>query len=140
MISDELKNAILARYRRIPAVTALGLEIKTLDDGYAEARAAHDKKFDGVFDCFHGGMLMTVADTVACLPVMTKTGVDATLTTTDMNIRFLAPCHTPVTAKARVIKAGRTMIPVAVDLYDDDGKHVAVAQVNYMNLPRIPAR
>jgi len=51
-----------------------------------------------------------------------------------MNIRFLAPCLTDVTAKARVIKFGRTLCPVAVDLFDAKGQQVAVAQVNYMLL------
>jgi len=51
-----------------------------------------------------------------------------------MNIRFLAPCLTDVTVKAEVIKSGRTMCPVSVDLDDTEGKHVAVTQANYMLL------
>ena len=49
----------------------------------------------------------------------------------DMNIRFLAPCLTAVTARARVIKLGRTLCPVAVDLFDANDRQVAVAQVSY---------
>ncbi|MGB5746146.1 MAG: PaaI family thioesterase [Desulfobacterales bacterium] len=51
-----------------------------------------------------------------------------------MNIRFLAPCLSDVTARARVIKFGRTMCPATVDLFDDQDNLVAVAQVNYMIL------
>lgn len=36
----------------------------------------------------------TIADSIACFAVLTKTSVDQVLTTTDMNIRFLAPCLT----------------------------------------------
>jgi acyl-coenzyme A thioesterase PaaI-like protein len=57
-----------------------------------------------------------------------------------MNIRFLAPCLTDVRVTARVIKRGRLLCPVAVDLVDADGKAVAVAQVTYMLLDRMPAR
>ena len=81
---------------------------------------------------------MTVADSTACFAIFTKTGPDIRLTTTDMNIRFLAPCLTDVTAKARVIKFGRTLCPVAVDLFDSEKKHVAVAQVNYILLDQLP--
>jgi uncharacterized protein (TIGR00369 family) len=88
--------------------------------------------------CAGGGLLMTIADSIACFAVMTLTGPDEPMTTTDMNIRFLAACRTDVTADARVIKLGRTLCPVAVDLFDADGVHVAVAQVTYMRLP--PAR
>ncbi|HMT10230.1 MAG TPA: PaaI family thioesterase, partial [Ignavibacteria bacterium] len=62
------------------------------------------------------------------------TGAEAAITTTDMNIRFLAACRTDVRAVARVIKHGRTLAPVAVELFDMNGTMVAVAQVNYMIL------
>jgi acyl-coenzyme A thioesterase PaaI-like protein len=56
-----------------------------------------------------------------------------------MNIRFLAPCLSDVTAKAKVIKAGRTLVPVSIDLFDSVQKLVAVAQVNYILLDRLPS-
>ena len=77
---------------------------------------------------------MTLADSVAAFAILTMTGNGERITTTDMNIRFLAPCLSDVTAKARVIKLGRTMCPVSVDLYDAEGTHVAIAQVNYIRL------
>jgi uncharacterized protein (TIGR00369 family) len=77
---------------------------------------------------------MTIADSAACFAIFTKTGPEVRLTTTDMNIRFLAPCFSDVTAKAKVIKLGRTLVPVSVDLYDSTDKHIAVAQVNYILL------
>jgi uncharacterized protein (TIGR00369 family) len=94
----------------------------------------YDRKFDGVFESFHGGLLMTVADSAACFAVMTMTGPDEPMTTTDMNIRFLAPCRSDLTAEARVIKLGRTLCPLAIDLFDAAGVRVAVAQVNYIRL------
>jgi len=83
---------------------------------------------------------MTIADSMACFAILTQTGVEQLMTTTDMNIRFLAPCLGDVVAKARVIKLGRTMCPVAVDLFEVTGKHVAVAQVNYILLDKMPTR
>jgi len=79
-------------------------------------------------------LLMTIADSTACFAILTRTGPDTRLTTTDMNIRFLAPCLTDVTAQATVIKFGRTLCPVAVDIFDQAGQQVAVAQVTYMLL------
>jgi uncharacterized protein (TIGR00369 family) len=83
---------------------------------------------------------MTIADSAACFAILTLTGADQMLTTTDMNIRFLAPCLTDVRARARVIKRGRTLCPVAVDLFDANGTLVAIAQVNYMLLNGMPSR
>ena len=134
MIPQALEKSIRERIQRIPIVDTLKLEIISFADGYCEIKVPRKLRYDGVFESFHGGLLMTVADSSAAFAIFTKTGPDARLTTTDMNIRFLAPCLTDVTAKAKVIKAGRTLCPVAVDLFDQNNVQVAVAQVNYILL------
>jgi uncharacterized protein (TIGR00369 family) len=140
MIAPEKESAILERIRKIPIYSTLRMEAAAFDHGACEVSVPRQLIYDGVFESFHGGILMTIADSVACFAVLTGTPDGQALTTTDMNIRFLAPCLSDVRAKARVIKFGRLMCPVAVDLYDAAGKLVAVAQVNYMLLDRIPGR
>ncbi len=105
-----------------------------MDKGICEALVKRDKKYDGIYESFHGGLLMTVADSISAFAVLTLAGADAAITTTDMNIRFLAPCRSDVRAEAKVIKYGKTLSPVAVDLFDSDNVKVAIAQVNYMIL------
>lgn len=139
-LPPELDAAIRARAERIPVVGALGIRLDRLGKGVCQATARHDLKFDGIFESFHGGLLMTVADTIACIAIMTEIGVVDTMATTDMNIRFLAPCLSDVTAIARTIKIGRMLCPVAVELFDAAEKPVALAQIAYMRLEKIPAR
>ena len=138
-LSPELKNDILTVISKIPIVETLEMEIVSLADGHCETKVQRKPGYDGVAKSFHGGLLMTIADSAACFAIFTKTGPFVRLTTTDMNIRFLAPCFTDVTVKANVIKLGRTLCPVAVDLYDADGKRVAVAQVSYFLIDSPPA-
>lgn len=128
------ESAILERVRRIPIFDTLQMRIDRLEDGFCRATVPYDRRYDGVFESFHGGLLMTIADSIACFAVMTKTGPDEPMTTTDMSIRFLAPCRSDVTGEARIIKLGRTLCPLAVDLFDAAGVPVAVAQVCYMRL------
>jgi len=135
-MDPELESALVERINRIPIVATLGLEIMRFGDGFCESRTPRSLKYDGVFESFHGGLLMTIADSTACFAILTRTGAETRLTTTDMNIRFLAPCLTDVTARAHVIKFGRTLCPVTVDLFGADGHRVAVAQVTYMLLNR----
>jgi len=137
-LSPELKKDILTEINKIPIVDTLKIKITFLADGYCETKVPRKLSYDGVFKSFHGGLLMTIADSTACIAIFTKTGPFVKLTTTDMNIRFLAPCLSDVTVKARVIKVGRTLCPVAVDLYDETNKHVAVAQVNYILIDSLP--
>ena len=140
MIDAARAAAILARITRIPIFSTLQMDSVVFDDGRCDMTVPRQAKYDGVFESFHGGLLMTVADSAACFAVLTRTPIDQVMTTTDMNIRFLAPCLTDVHVKARVIKFGRLMCPVAVDLLDTSGKLVAVAQVNYMLLDKMPSR
>lgn len=137
-LSAEFKNDILTECNKIPIVDTLGMEVVSLADGHCEIKVQRKPSYDGVAKSFHGGLLMTIADSAACFAIFTKTGPYIKLTTTDMNIRFLAPCLTDVTVRATVIKLGRTLCPVSVDLYDATGKHVAVAQVNYFLIDSLP--
>ena len=96
--------------------------------------APRRREYDGIFETFHGGLLITIADSTAALAVLTLTGPRAKITTTDMSIRFLMPTLTDVVVEARVIKFGRTLVPLQVDLRNMDGNLVAIAQVTYMRL------
>jgi uncharacterized protein (TIGR00369 family) len=138
-LSPELKTDILTEIHKIPIVDTLKIQIISLSDGYCETKVQRKSSYDGVFKSFHGGLLMTIADSTACFAIFTKTGPYVKLTTTDMNIRFLAPCLSDVTARATIIKLGRTLCPVAVDLYDAADNHVAVAQVNYFLIESLSA-
>ncbi len=137
-ISEERKRAILERITRIPVVETMRMRFDELAEGYCRAMVPRDRNFDGIYNSYHGGLLMTVADSIACFAIMTLTGPDQHLTTTDMSIRFLAACRSDVTAVARVIKLGRTLVPVEVDLYDENEVRVAVAQVAYFRLDKAP--
>jgi len=139
-MEPDQEAALLERIENIPITRTLNMAFLEWGEGTCRARVPYDRRYDGVFESFHGGILMTVADSVACYAILTLTGPEQALTTTDMNIRFLAPCLTDLVVEARVVKLGRTMCPVAVDLFDAAGKQVALAQVNYMRLNAMPAR
>jgi|SRR4030095_7940323 len=136
MSEQNIRRDVLERIKKIPIVNTLGFEFIEMGNGVCKAVVKYDKKYDGIFESFHGGLLMTVADSISAFAVLTLAGADAVVTTTDMNIRFLAPCRSDVTAIAKVIKLGKTLAPVAIDLFDDKGTKVAVAQVNYMIIKR----
>lgn len=129
-----IRKDVLNRISKIPIVDTLGFDFIEMDNGICEAIVKHNKKYDGIYESFHGGLLMTVADSIAAFAVLTLAGADESITTTDMNIRFLAACRSDVRAVAKVIKHGKTLAPVAVDLFDMNNIHIAVAQVNYMIL------
>jgi uncharacterized protein (TIGR00369 family) len=139
-LTPEAYSALTQRLLSIPIFESLGMRVQALEKGRAVFAMPYLPRLNGVFESFHGGMLMTLADSAACVAVLTLAGADAAITTTDMNIRFLAACLTDATADARVIKFGSTLCPVAISLRDMNGTEVAVAQVTYIRLHKPPKR
>jgi uncharacterized protein (TIGR00369 family) len=140
-IDAALEQSIRQTIQTIPIMGTLEISVVGFAPGMCAIRMPYKKSLDGFFECFHGGLVSAVADTVACFAVMTATGPEQMMSTTDLNVRFLAPCVQDLLAVARTIKVGKTLCPVAVDLYEaDSGKHVAVAQVTYMRLPSLTKR
>jgi acyl-CoA thioesterase len=130
-------KALEQRLGKIPIFRTLGFRLEAVSKGSATLIAPYDPSYDGIFQSFHGGLLMTLADTAACVAVLMSAGANAEITTTDMNIRFLAPCRSNCTAEATVIKFGKTLCPVSVTLRDMNGAQVALAQVTYMRLGEV---
>ena len=126
--------AIEQRARKVPIFDTLGFRDMELGEGMCRIRISRDPRYDGIFESLHGGILMTLADSAAAFALLTLVDPDERITTTDMNIRFFAPARSDVVAQAEVLKLGRTLVPMSVDLTDLEGNRVALAQVTYMRL------
>lgn len=135
--SMKFEEALQSRIAQVPIFKTLRMRVSETCEGMAILAAPYRRTYDGAYNCFHGGLLMTVADSAAWVAVLTLAGADAWIATTDMNIRFLAPCRSNVTAEAKVIKLGKTLCPVSVEIREAQGVTVAVAQVTYMRLRKL---
>lgn len=133
-LAPELEAEIRERMHTIPIFKSLGFSQARLGVGCFECAVARNREYDGIFDSFHGGLLMTAADSAAAIVSLTLWGTQSRLTTTDMSIRFLAPVRSDVRLLAQAVKKGRTLIPVSVNIWRDDGVLAAIAQVAYMRL------
>ena len=138
MIPPELEEELHQCFETIPILKTLGFRSLECDIGSVRVVVPRSDRHNGLQPTFHGGTMTTVADCTAWLAIVTKLGPDAHLTTSDIHVRFLAPCFTDVTAEARVIKFGRTLCPVDVKLFDTNGAQVATAQVTYFRLATAP--
>ncbi len=138
MILPELKEGLHQCLETVPILKTLGFRSLECDVGFVRVVVPRNDRHNGLHPTFHGGIMTTVADCGAWLAIATKLGADNRLTTSDIHVRFLAPCFTDVTAEARVIKFGRTLCPVDVKLFDTNGALVATAQVTYFRLATAP--
>jgi uncharacterized protein (TIGR00369 family) len=127
-------EAIRERLLAIPSVHTFGYQLEELSAGRAVIVAPYDTKLDGIFQSFHGGLLATLADSTGGAAALTVVGAETQTATTDLSIRFLAPCRTDARATAQVIKAGRTLVIAEINIHDMKGRHVAVSQATYMRM------
>jgi uncharacterized protein (TIGR00369 family) len=135
MTPEEVER-VRERAMSVPISSALGLQLLGLNRGVCVMRMTRNPDFDGIYKSMHGGFLMTLADSAAAFALLTVIPSDESITTTEMNIRFLAPVHEHVTATARVLKAGKTLCPIVAELHDEDGTLVAHAGLTYMRVRR----
>jgi uncharacterized protein (TIGR00369 family) len=88
-----------------------------------------------------GPVMMSLADTSAWVAIMSQIGPVVLAVTTSLHIDFLRkPQLTDLMAKTRLLKLGRRLAVVDVDLYSrGETELVAKAQVTY-SIPPSPAK
>ncbi len=134
-LAPEERRRIQARFDAVPLARTLGVRLARLERGECDLELADRRDLDGIFECLHGGILATLADSAVAFAMLTVTGAESRLTTIEFNIRFLAPCREAVVARSRVVKAGKTLLTGEVQLVgQSSGTLFAVSGLSYMRL------
>lgn len=90
----------------------LGLEIESVGDGRATFRQPFDEKLANISSgTLHGGIAATVIDTASAFALRSTMDdpTDASLTTTDLNVKYVRPARSDIRVTADVVRAGRTV-------------------------------
>jgi uncharacterized protein (TIGR00369 family) len=117
-----------------PFARHIGLRAETLGDDYAELVVPWDESLATVADLVHGGVVSALVDTAAaaaawCTP---DGSVPTAGTTVGLSVDFLRGARsTDLRAGARVIKRGRSLCFIDVEVTDASGELVAKAIVTY---------
>jgi acyl-CoA thioesterase len=134
-----LEPAKLDRARQafasVPYAEFLGLELGEVTSGEATIYLiARDelKQNQGVV---HGGAIASLIDTASAFAVLTKIGLDERVTTTDLTIHYLRPItEGRMAATARIVRAGRRLFVLSIDVRNDGGALVATAVTTYIKI------
>jgi acyl-coenzyme A thioesterase 13 len=101
------------------------LEVVSLDPGHVVMRLTVDESLVNMAQTLHGGAAATLVDVVGTIAIITADEHHRPGVSTDLNVTWLAaaPLGDVVLAEATVLKTGRTMAFVSVDLRrESDGK------------------
>lgn len=119
---------------RSPFVGHLGIELAAVEDGCAKLTLPFGDEVVTIGEVVHGGAIATLIDTAAMVASWAGADVPETLrgATVDLSVSYLAPADgQSVTATAQVVRRGRRLVTVGVDVHTTDETHVATALVTY---------
>lgn len=90
------------------------------------------ERFGGIM---HGGALASLADTASAFAVLSTLEPGEQTVTVDLTLHYLRPATDgKLTAHARVLRAGRRVATVSVEIFNDSGVLVLTALTTYLKL------
>ena len=123
-------------FARVPYAKFLGLELGEVASGEATILlTVRDelKQYQGVV---HGGAIASLIDTASAFAVLTQIEVHERVTTTDLTIHYLRPITAGrMAATARVVRGGRRLFVLSVEVLNDRDVLVATAVTTYIKIP-----
>jgi uncharacterized protein (TIGR00369 family) len=112
----------------------LGIRVVEQRDGYSRlTMRTSERTRGGVGGSVHGGILATLVDVATLVSVASAVGPDQQMNgTAELNISYLRPAlGEVVVTEGRVLKLGRTLAVVDVDISDGKGRLFAKGRVQY---------
>jgi uncharacterized protein (TIGR00369 family) len=119
----------------VPFAHLIGLELGTVERGEATFHLPVRPELKQNKGLTHGGVIAALIDTAAAFAVVSLLEPEQSTTTIDLTIHYLRPLTAGrATAHARVLKAGRRILVISVDVLDESEALVATALTSYLRL------
>jgi uncharacterized protein (TIGR00369 family) len=139
MSENELDPARVARAREafasVPYARLLGLELGEISRGEVTIHLEVRDELRQNQGVVHGGAVASLIDTAAAFAVLTQLELNERVTTTDLTIHYLRPMSAGrLTAKARMVRGGRRLFVLSVEVTNDQQVLVASAVTSYIKL------
>jgi uncharacterized protein (TIGR00369 family) len=132
---EELKKyqAELRRRATESGPTAdLGLELESLKQGHVVFSMNVQDRHKQMHGVVHGGVLATLADTVAAIAAYTAVPWGTHIATVELKINYLAAVEGgKIKADARVLRAGRNFVVTECEIFSESGTMVAKALMTF---------
>lgn len=134
-LTDEQRRRVEAAREGVPFLKVLGVEVESVGPGSATLLLPVREELmrnDGII---HGGAIASVIDSAFAFAIIPLLGDNERTVTTDMTIHYLRPLSGGVSKTvARVVRAGRRVITVSAELFDENGKLAATALSTYLRM------
>ena len=134
-LTQEELNRLREAITRVPYAELLGINFEDATRGAAtlSMHARPDlERFGGIM---HGGALASLADSASAFAVLTTLESGEQTVTVDLTLHYLRPAtEGKLTAQARVLRAGRRVATVSVEVFNESGALLVTALTTYLKL------
>jgi uncharacterized protein (TIGR00369 family) len=120
---------------RIPYAHLLGINFEDATRGAATLSMSARPELERFGGIMHGGALASLADTASAFAVLSTLEPEEQTVTVDLTLHYLRPVtEGKLTAHARVVRAGRRVATVSVEISNQSGALVVTALTTYLKL------
>ena len=125
--ADEIKK----RFPKYPFPANLGIEIESLDCGYAKLTLRYREELTQGLGFIHGGAITSLCDTAIGVALFTMTEPDEKILTIELKVNFIAPASGNIIAEGRILHKGRKTAVGEVSVLSPDNALIAKALITY---------
>jgi uncharacterized protein (TIGR00369 family) len=134
-LTSEQMRRVEAAFASVPFIHFLGLELGAVERGAVTLHLDVRDELRQVRGLLHGGVTASLIDTAAAFAIITTLAEAESTATVDLTIHYMRPLLSGrLTAHARVLRAGRRLLTVTVDVRDEAGNLAATALTTYTKL------
>jgi uncharacterized protein (TIGR00369 family) len=119
----------------VPFAKLLGIEVDSVEAGHAVLSMKIRDDLKQNHGVAHGGSVAALIDSAMAIAIMPMLSENERTTTVDLTIHYLRPLtEGTARASARVVRAGKRVITVSAELFNEQGKLAATALSTYLRL------
>ncbi len=130
--SLKLTAVVRARMKQSRATRGLGFHVVSVEPGLAIFEMPVRGRHRQIHGVVHGGILATLADTVAAIAAYSTLPRGSEIATIEMKINFLEAVHGgTIRAEGRVLRTGRNFVVTECEIRNEDNSLAAKALLTF---------
>ncbi|MDQ1522614.1 MAG: hypothetical protein QOE47_538 [Pyrinomonadaceae bacterium] len=134
-LTPERLNGLRESLTGVAYARLLGITLEDAVRGSATLSMSPRPELERFGGIMHGGALASLADTAAAFAVLSTLEPEEQTVTVDLTLHYLRPVTGgKLTARARVVRAGRRVATVSVEIFNESGAIVVTALTTYLKV------
>lgn len=132
ILSESRRDMVFEVFKTVPYANHLGMELVRLEHGEATVKLSMRDELRQPYGLLHGGATASLIDTATAMAIIGNLDDGEKATTIDLNVHFLRPVSGgEISCTAKVVRAGKRIIFLSAEVFDDQGRVIATALSTY---------